>query len=87
VVLALALVMTIAAAGAGFAATGQAAAEQRPTSVTAHARTSAADEAPAQDGPSPMVPLVFAGILILAVASPTLPRYSSRYGYYRGERW
>ena len=79
IALALALVMTLAAAGTALAASGHAAAQQ--------VRTPAADQPAADESnSSPMVPLVFAGILLLAVASPALPRYS-RYGYYRGERW
>jgi hypothetical protein len=84
IVLALALVMTIAAAGAAVAATGHASGKGR--APAAQAGAPAADEA-AENSSSPMVPLVFAGILILALASPALPRYS-RSGYYvRGERW
>jgi hypothetical protein len=85
-VLALALVMTIGAAGAALADTGQASSQRRvpaaQTGIPAADRTAAAEESP-----SPVVPLVFAGIVILAVASPTRPRYS-RSGYYsRWERW
>jgi hypothetical protein len=86
IALALALVMTPAAAGTALAASGHAAA-QRPAPAAQQVRTPAADQPAADESnSSPMVPLVFAGILILAVASPALPRYS-RYGYYRGERW
>jgi hypothetical protein len=85
---ALALVMTMAAAGTALAASGHASVQQRSAPAAAQVKTPAADEPAAHDNRSyPMVPLVFAGILILAVASPTLPRYYSRYGYYQGERW
>jgi hypothetical protein len=85
IALALALVMTLAAAGTALAASGHAA--QRSAPAAQQVRTPAADQSAADESnSSPMVPLVFAGILILAVASPALPRYS-RYGYYRGERW
>ncbi len=87
VVLALALVMTIAAAGAALALDSRPAGQHGPAPAPAHSRTAGVDETASQDSSSPMVPLVFAGILILAVASPALPRHYSRYGHYRGERW
>jgi hypothetical protein len=87
-VLALALALTIGAAP------GHPSGQERPTPAGAAARpgTAAADQAAAGQepgAPSPVVPLVFAGILLLAVASPALPRYPRfpRYGYDRGERW
>jgi hypothetical protein len=93
-VLALALALTIAAAGAALAAPGHPSGQERTAPARAAARpgTAAAGQAAAEEepgAPSPVVPLVFAGILLLAVASPALPRYPrfSRYGYDRGERW
>jgi hypothetical protein len=86
-VLALALLMTVAAAGAALASPGHPSGQHRSAPATARSSTAAADDAAARDGISPVVPLVFAGILILAVASPTRPRIYSRNGYYRGERW
>jgi hypothetical protein len=93
-VLALALALTIAAAGAALAAPGHPSGRERPApaGAAAPAGTAAADQAAAEvepGAPSPVVPLVFAGILLLAVASPALPRHPrfSRYGYDRGERW
>jgi hypothetical protein len=84
VTLALALVLTIAAAGAALAATGHPSNARRvPAAETG---VPAAEETANESSPS-VVPLVFAGIVILAVAFPTLPRYP-RSGYYsRGERW
>jgi hypothetical protein len=92
-VLALALALTIAAAGTALAAPGHPSGQERtaPAGAAARAGTAAADQAAAEEpgAPSPVVPLVFAGILLLAVASPALPRHPrfSRYGYDRGERW
>lgn len=43
------------------------------------------DPAAGDSGSSPVVPLVFAGIVILAATGPWLP-HSSRYVYYRVER-
>jgi hypothetical protein len=88
VALALALVMTIAAAETALAS-GHDSTERRSAPAAGQTRTPPAPEPAADESSSsPMIVLVFAGILILAVASPALPRYS-RYGYryYRGERW
>jgi hypothetical protein len=91
--LVLAVAMTIAVAGAALAAPDRASGQKRPTPAGAAARpgSAVADQAAEEQpgAPSPVVPLVFAGILLLAVASPALPRYPrfSRYGYDRGERW
>jgi hypothetical protein len=92
--LVLALALTIAAAGAALAAPGHPSGRQRPTPAGGAARpqTAAADRAAAEQepgAPAPVVPLVFAGILLLAVASPALPRHPRffRSGYDRGERW
>jgi len=86
VVLTLALSLTVAAAGAA-AATGHPSGQQRPAPAAVQPRTAAADEDASGDGSSSVIPLVFAGILILAVASPARPRIYSRDGSYRGERW
>jgi hypothetical protein len=88
--LVLALALTIAAAGAALATPGHPSGQERTAAArpgTAAAGQAVAEEEPS--APSPVVPLVFAGILLLAVASPALPRYPrfSRYGYDRGERW
>jgi hypothetical protein len=86
-VLALALAMTIAAAGAALAAPSHPSGQRGSApNAAAHAATAATHQT-AQDGASPAVPLVFAGILLLAVASPTLPRCHSRHGHDCWERW
>jgi hypothetical protein len=85
IVLALALVMTFAAAGAALAATEHGA-KPRQAPAADRTRVPAADESAAKDSSSSVMPLVFAGILILAVASPVLPRYS-RYGNSHGGHW
>jgi hypothetical protein len=83
VTLALAMVLTIAGAGAALAATGHSSNQRRVPAAENSVPT--ADETAKERSPS-VVPLVFAGIVILAVAFPTLPRYP-RSGYYRGEPW
>ena len=85
-VLVLALLVTVATTGAAVASSGHAAGPQRSAPAAEHVGTAAAEEA-ATDGPSPLIPLIFAGILFLAVAFPALPRHYSRYGPHVGERW
>jgi hypothetical protein len=87
VVLTLALLLTVAAAGAALATPKHSSGQLQSAPAAVRSSPAAVQEDAASDGVSPLVPLVFAGILILAVASPTPPRIYSRYGSYRGERW
>ncbi len=90
VVLGLALAITMAGATVALAAPGHSSGKRHPAvheTTASTAGRAAPDERPASggDGPSPAVPLVFAGILILAAAGPWMTQ-GPRSGYYRVDR-
>jgi hypothetical protein len=83
--LAFAIALLVAGAGSAMAASSHAAPAGRAARSTDGGR--AADERPRSGdrGVSPAVPLVFAGIVILAASGPWLPP-RSRYVYYQVDR-
>jgi hypothetical protein len=82
--IALAMALVVAGAGSALAATGRAAPGAHAASSTAGGKA-VAERPRSGGGVSPAVPLVFAGIVILAASGPWLPP-RSRYVYYRVER-
>ncbi len=84
----LALTMGITLATAAIAAPARAASDRGAVhgSAATTSKPVAEEGSPAGEaGSSPVVPLVLAGIVILAAAGPWVPS-PSRYGYYRTER-
>ena len=82
--LALAMALLVAGAGSALAATERAAPAPHAASSTAGGKA-VAEEPRSGGGVSLAVPLVFAGIVILAASGPWLPP-RSRHVYYRVER-
>ena len=83
--LALALALGIAGATSALAAPAHPAHTANPAQPAHPTAKAVADEPPASGGVSPAVPLVLAGIVILAASGPWLPPRSG-YVHYRVER-
>jgi hypothetical protein len=83
--LALAMALVVAVASSALAATAHPAPAGHGAGSTAGGKAVAEEPRASGGGVSPAVPLVFAGIVILAASGPWLPP-RSRYVYYRVER-